>query len=134
MTVSTELQKAVIARLRTHPGVSALVGARIYDRPPDEPVPPYITLGPSDFTVSRPDELSLREETLQIDIWSEDDGNQTEAKDITDQVVEAFEGYSADMGTHALVDVSVFQVRVLRAPDNVTVHGVVQIECQIEAN
>ena len=43
--VATAFQKTLIAALRADAGVSALVGARVYDEPPQAAVLPYVRLG-----------------------------------------------------------------------------------------
>nr|MBA3570571.1 DUF3168 domain-containing protein [Pyrinomonadaceae bacterium] len=43
---SLELQKAIVAALRSAAGVTAIVGQRIYDQPPASPAFPYTSIGP----------------------------------------------------------------------------------------
>jgi len=43
---SLEIQQAVVAALKADGAVAALVGARVYDEPPEAPTYPLIELGP----------------------------------------------------------------------------------------
>lgn len=43
------LQKALVTALRADPGVSALVGARVYDEPPQDVMFPYLRVGNIDL-------------------------------------------------------------------------------------
>jgi hypothetical protein len=42
------LEACVVARLKADAGVSALVGGRVYDRAPERPTAPYLTVGRSE--------------------------------------------------------------------------------------
>ncbi|MGZ9812038.1 DUF3168 domain-containing protein [Pseudoroseicyclus sp. H15] len=49
------LQKGLIAALKAAPAIAALVGARVYDEPPQAPTYPYIRLGNLDRQPLRTD-------------------------------------------------------------------------------
>ena len=50
-----ELQRALVSALKADAGVAALVGARVYDEPPDPVVYPYVRLGDIDLRPLRTD-------------------------------------------------------------------------------
>jgi hypothetical protein len=128
---SQELQAAIYNQLATVQ-LSALVGGRVYENVPEKPEFPYISFGPSDVIPADPDLLTLRTETVQIDCWSRQHGQLSEAKALTDAIRTALHGYSVNLPTHGLLGLSVVLMRVFRDGDGKTVHGLVQVEAVIE--
>lgn len=132
MSASVGLQDVILVALRGNPGVTALVGSRIWDQAPADPAYPHITLGPSDFYTDDAECIFGRVETVQIDIWSRDQGKKWPCKKIVDAVKAALHGHAADMGADALVGLDVTLCRVMDDVDEITVHGIVQVEATIE--
>lgn len=132
MSVSVALQDFIIAQLLAAPDVTALVGTRIWDRPPVNPEFPYIALGATDFTLDDADCIDMREETVQIDCWSRDNGKKWPCKQIVDAIVKALRHPEGDLTTGALVDGSIDIARLLDDPDGISVHGIVQFTALIE--
>lgn len=133
MTVSNALQAAIYARLTTYAPLVALIGVKVYDMPGKDAVYPFASFGPMD---SVPDEIECVEaetQTLQIDIWSAAQDGQREAKAILDQVKVALHKWTGDLTAGALVIARVTQTRIMPDPDKSLTHGVVMVECDIEA-
>jgi len=128
---SLELQKALVARLRGDTGVAALVGTRIYDQPPPEPVYPYISLGPDQILPSRADCYDGKEVTLQVDAWSRGVGF-PEVKRIAEAICVALDDASLTLVGHRLVDIYEEDVRTMRDPDGATSHAVLTFRALTE--
>lgn len=132
MSASLSLQDAILAALKNDAEVQALVGARIWDRAPDKAAFPHITFGPSDIVPEDYECISARVETVQIDIWSRDQGKKWPCKRIVDAVKGALHRHTADLGDHALASLRVTLARVVDDPDGITVHGIVTCEATVE--
>jgi uncharacterized protein (DUF1800 family) len=119
MTVSTlEVQKALIALLKADAGVSAIVGARIYDAAPQDPTYPLITLGD---IAGRPWEGSGMdgwEDEFTVDIWSEKPGK-PEALQIAAASVAAIHRAEPALTTQQLVMASLMTQRAQLLEDGV---------------
>ncbi|MEO8531018.1 MAG: DUF3168 domain-containing protein [Deltaproteobacteria bacterium] len=132
MSASNEFQAAIVARLKTFSGLTALIAGRVYDNKPPSPVFPYISLGPADVVPAHSTCIPARDHTRQIDIWARQQGRKVVANDILDQVSLALDGYSTDIGTNALVAIEVVVAHVIDDPDGVTAHAVVHVTARIE--
>jgi hypothetical protein len=133
MSVSAELQKAVLAALLADSAVAAIVGTRVFDRMPADGDYPCITFGPSDYTLLELTCLGARIETLQIDCWTRADGRIWPARELADAVVAALHNAALSMAVNAFVTARVDGVRVFLDADGVTAHGVVSLESVLEA-
>jgi hypothetical protein len=116
------IQKAIVGRLRTDGGVTALVGTRVYDQPPPNPTFPYISLGPDNVVPSRADCYDGSDVTIQIDAWSRAVGF-PEVKAISEAVRLALHEYPLSVTDHRVIDVAMTEARVLRDPDALTNHA-----------
>lgn len=132
MSVSVSLTNFLINKMLADTAVASLVDNRIWDGPPASPVFPYITIGASDFTPTDADCIDMREETVQIDIWTRANGRKWPCKQIVDAVVNVMRRLKGDLATGVLVGVRVELSRVFDDPDGITAHGVVQITALIE--
>lgn len=132
MSAFLALQAAVIEAMRNDPGVTALIGARSYDRPPDNAVHPYVTLGPADAFEDDAEGITALEVTQQIDVWSLYQGGQSEARRVADAVRKALHNHETALADGTLVDMRVTAVRVMADPDGVTSHGVVTIQALVD--
>lgn len=132
MTASSELQKLVFDTLTGDAGLTAIVGARVYDRALPNAQFPFISFGPTSFFLVQDDCLAGRIETIQVDVWSESKGGKRQCKDIVDLVVDALNGLEAELSTVTVADMRVVLVQVLDDPDGITSHGVVQVEALID--
>lgn len=131
---AVEFQDAVLGLLKADAAVSALVGARIWDRMPASGTYPCITFGPSDFTPDDAECIVGRRETLQIDCWAQAQGRLWPARELADAVKAVLHEPATlpDLTTHALAEMRVVLVRVFLDADGVTGHGVVQVTGLIE--
>lgn len=127
MGVSSNLQRAVVARLRE--AVPA-VDRRVYDNPPETAQMPYISIGASYWSDASATCVRARTETLQIDVWASNRPDKRAAKDATDEVAEALEGWASD--AIAMHPLRVTLVRVMDDPAPGVVHGVVQVQAMVE--
>lgn len=132
MSVSVAFQDLLLAKLMADPVVSSLVGNRVWDSPPTSPEFPYIALGATDFTPTDVDCIDMREETVQIDIWTRANGRKWPCKQIVDAIVNVLRRFKGDLTAGALVGVRLELSRIFDDPDGITVHGVVQVTAMIE--
>ena len=128
---SLELQGAIVARLKAAAGLSALIGAHVYDDVPKKMVFPYATVGEGDETSDDADCIDGFEISLDIDIWSRAVGF-PEAKRISDEIRKALKAPDLSLPTNALVYFRHRQTRFLRDPDGLTSHAVMTFEAFAE--
>lgn len=119
-----ELQRATIAELKADAAVAALVGDRIYDELPPNPVFPYISIGPDQTLPQRFDCLDGSEITLQFDGWSRQPGY-IEAKRISEAVRRCLDGAPLELIGYRLIDLYLASSQTLRDPDGLTSHAVI---------
>lgn len=127
MGISSDLQRAIVARLRV--AVPALAG-RVYDSPTETAQMPYASIGPSYWTSDDAECIKARVETLQVDIWASNRPDKQAAKDATDEAAAALDGWASDVLTMHPLRVAL--VRVMDDPAPGVVHGVVQVEAMVE--
>lgn len=127
MGISSDLQRAIVARLRV--AVPALAG-RVYDSPTETAQMPYASIGPSYWTSDDAECIKARVETLQVDIWASARPDKQAAKDATDEAAAALDGWASDV--LAMHPLRVSLVRVMDDPTPGVVHGVVQVEAMVE--
>lgn len=128
MGISSDLQRAIVARLRV--AVPALAG-RVYDGPTETAQMPYASIGPSYWTSDDAECITARVETLQVDIWASNRPDKRAAKDAADEVAAALDGW-ADTGALTMHPLRVALVRVMDDPKPGVAHGVVQVEAMVE--
>lgn len=130
---SLPLQKAIVAALKGHSSVSALVGARVYDHVPGgDPEKPYISYGSSDILSEIASEYTGHDETLQIDAWSAGPGK-VEIKQLGRAIHKALHEQSLSLDENQrLVYLTVETVRYLPEPDFITQHAAVEVRARTE--
>ena len=127
MGISSDLQRVIVARLKA--AVPSVAG-RVYDTPPETAQMPYISIGPSYWNDDSAECIRARVETIQCDIWASNRPDKRAAKDATDEVAAALDGWAVeDLAMHPL---RVSLVRVMDDPAPGVVHGVVQVEAMVE--
>ncbi|WP_193336168.1 DUF3168 domain-containing protein [Devosia beringensis] len=149
MEPTYELQLAALNALRASTALTAMVGAKIYDRVPEKQVngqlvpdvvSPYISFGP---VTSLPDEaddsdcIDSEEITFQIDVWSWGSGlayGSVQCRQISGLVKKALHKADLQLTTHALVSIRHVLTRILRDSDGITNHGVIQFTALVESN
>lgn len=132
MSASVALQTAIYEALVADVGVSAIVQGRIFDRMPSDGDYPCVTFGPSQSIQVDLNCIDAREESIQLDCWSQDQGRLRPVKELTDAVKHALHTATLDLGVHALARLSLEQMRVFPDPDRVTGHGIIIFEAEIE--
>ena len=132
MSASSALQKAIVAAMKANAGIAALVGVRIYDEAPVEPVYPYISLGPTSFFTNRQDCFKRRTETVQIDIWDRSPARRQPCKAICDAIVAALDAAKLSLDDpYALARIDLVLARFMDDPDGIAKHGVLQFTCEV---
>lgn len=132
MSHSNALQAAIYARLTSYAPLVALVGTRVYDDPPKNAVYPYITFGPMDALTEDADDLDGAEVSLQLDVWSDAQDGQREAKAICDVTRSALHRWTANLSTGALAMIEVTRLRAIPDPQEHMTHGVITVDCAVE--
>lgn len=131
----------VVALLKADPAVAALVGTKIYDRPPHEDgVPsvasPYISLGPHDgLTEDSDDCMDLIELTFQVDAWSWGGGNaysRAEVSNIASAVRSCLHRREITLPA-ASVEIQHQMTRIMRDADGETNHAAMTFTAAIDA-
>lgn len=123
---SLEVRRAVVARLRSDIGVTALVGDRIYDDPPADPIWPFIRYGVP--IVGNYEATRLEGSTHRITIHAFDKGPGTAgAMKIGAAVVAAMKTLAfADL---SIIDLEWMDTRILNDPSTRgAYHAVVEFQ------
>ncbi|MDX0230245.1 DUF3168 domain-containing protein [Sinorhizobium meliloti] len=126
-----ELQGVVFDVLRADPEMISLVNGRIYDRVPENKVFPYVSFGPTDDFEDDADCIYGTDLTIQLDVWSREVGF-PEAKRICNAARNALHDKDLQLTENALVQIACRGIRMLRDPDGLTSHGIVEINAFIE--
>ena len=133
MSASRAFQDVVLATLLADATVSAAVGNRVYDGPPEGVTYPYISFGPTVFRPQRFQCVTSKEETLQIDVWTAGNGRGWPCKDIVEAVVAALDDVGLSLpDPYAMSRCDVEIARVIRDPEPQVWHGIVQLVAEIE--
>lgn len=132
MSVSAELQKAIYDALVADSAVGALIGDRIYDGVPKGAVFPYVSFGPTDSLTDDMECVAGRRETVQLDVWSRDQGKMRPCKEIMDAVKDALHFADLSLAVNALVLIRVDGQRLFMDQDGITAHGVLTVEADLE--
>lgn len=117
-----------IVRQRIISEVPALNG--VFDRATEGNATPYASLGPTFWTDASAECITGRSVTLQIDLW-DTSSSKGALEDLTDDVATALDGW-ADTDALTMHPLRVTLVRVLDDPDGISVHGIVQVEAEME--
>ena len=126
-----ELQGVIVSVLKSDPDMISLVQGRIYDRVPETRQFPYVSYGPSDDFEDDADCIEGSNLTVQLDAWSREVGF-PEAKRICNAMRNALHNRDLQLTDNALVLIECRGVRVMRDPDGLTSHGIVEINAFIE--
>lgn len=144
MDPTLDLALAAMNKLKATAAITALVAQRIYDRVPEKqtssgPMPdvpfPYISLGPTSATSDYYDCIDGLEVTLQFDVWSSGSGeaySSVQCRKIADLVRRALHDAELSLSSNALVTLTHRLTQIMRDPDGVTNHGVVQFMALVE--
>jgi hypothetical protein len=128
------LQVAIGQALVADAGVSALIGDRIYDQMPEKGEYPCIEFGPIDIVPDDQECVDGQIHTLQLNVWSRDQGRLGPCQDIVWAVRAALHDAELELpDPFAVCFVRVVLARVIPDPDGITAHGVVSVEATVEA-
>lgn len=130
-SAALEVQGWLVQTLKADPAVQAICGPRVYDRVPEEPVFPYISIGPSTETNESPDCMDSAEVFMQVDGWSREVGF-PEAKKLSAAVHGAVHDKDVSLPVNACCYVYHTGTQFLRDPDGLTSHAVIQLEAYVE--
>tara|TARA_Y100001951_G_scaffold105340_2_gene122096 strand:+ start:2839 stop:3231 length:393 start_codon:yes stop_codon:yes gene_type:complete len=129
MRAGRELRRIIMDRIMAE--VPGLAG-RVYDKAAEDTPYPYATLGPSYWNDESTDCFAARSIVVQVDVWHKVT-NKGECEDLTDDIATALDGY-ADTARLTMHPMQVPLVRVTDDPDGQSVHGIVQVESDVESN
>lgn len=132
MSVSNALQAAIYVRLTTFAPLMALIGAKVYDMPPQDAVYPFVSFGPMDALTDDADDVAGDEVSLQLDVWSAAQDGQREAKAICDAIHAALHRWSGSIDPGGLAMIEVSRRQVIPDPQEHLSHGIVTVDCAVE--
>lgn len=126
------VQKAAIDAMKASAALTAIVGARVYTRPPAGATKPYVSLGPVQVIAELADDYEGSDVRLQIDAWSAQPESTAEIMQIGRAIRAALQGASLTVAGQHLVLIEVEQTRYLTDPDGLTQHAVVIVRSRTE--
>lgn len=117
--IGDQLQVAIYAALTG----ANVAGGRVYDRPPESPTFPYVTIGDEQVIYDSDECATGFEVHPDVHVWSRPStGSKVEVKTLVAAVVEAVTGISSVSG-FSVVSSRFETSRVLRDPDGITEHA-----------
>lgn len=133
MTVDETIQAAIVARLKSFPGVTAIIGDAVYDYRPEGGPTNCIAFGPSDAFDDSAECISGGVERMQLDVYLDAGGQLAPCKALCRQIVKALDDYDVDLAApFALVSMTAQNFRVFLDPNGRTARGVVNVETHFE--
>ncbi|MBX5279130.1 DUF3168 domain-containing protein [Rhizobium sp. NLR13a] len=126
-----ELQGSIVARLKADAILSALIGSRVYDQPPEGATFPYFTIGEAQFLRDDATCVSGGQVYLTMHAWSRAVGF-PEVKRIADAVAESLHLAPLTLATNHLISINHRQTRVFRDADGLTSHAVIEFVAYVE--
>lgn len=121
-----ELQGAIVARLKNYAPLTALVGQKIYDRPPAAAQEPYVDIGEAQSLRADAECVDGQEVYLTLHAWSTYAGGFMEVKQVADAVVQALHQYPLALPTNRLVSINHRNTMTFRDPDGITSHAAIR--------
>lgn len=136
MNISEDLQRVLYGVLLTVPEVATLAGGRVYDRVPmkDGKVTatfPYVSFGPVNVIDDYAECVEGETHTIQLDVWSRAVG-QSECKNLVDTIRKALNRSQPELTDNAVVGINIPICQIVRDPDGLTTHGIIQVEIMVE--
>lgn len=141
MSPSFELISAAMNKLKATTAVTFFVDDRIFDRVPEKQdrspnvESPYISFGPTSGVPDDAECMDGVQITFQVDVWSWGAGDaysSAECHKLCDAVRRALHNAELALTQSALVTLTCELFRILRDPDGVTNHGVIQFTAVVE--
>lgn len=131
---SLALQKAVIAALKADAGVSALVGARVYDEPPQNVTFPYVRYGTDDLAPLRMSGDCVDDDiAFSVEVHSRPVAGRVEAKRIAQAVREALDDQTLTVAGFTLEWLQYTTQAITRAADGETYVATIAFEAALSA-
>lgn len=128
MSAALALQAAMVAALKADAAVAAIVGARVYDRVPEDVVFPFLVIDGVTETPDRAEDLASVEVAGVWRVWVRDGGRAGEtaprprATTLASAVAVALDGAALDLGAAwGLVDLACGRRDAQFAADGLTV-------------
>lgn len=129
-----ELQKLIFDTLKADATLTALTDD-VYDAVPPEAwdgtINGYVSFGPTDVVIDDADCITGGQHTFQIDCWSRQVGS-VHCKRMVDAVYAALHEQPLTLADNALVEIYVALRQVMRDPDGLTTHGIIQVTALID--
>lgn len=97
------MQKALVAALKADAGLSALVGNRVYDQPPQTPTRPFVRIGGIQPRPIRSDGKRAANLTFAIEVHSRPASGRVEATRCAEAIVAALDGVTLTVTGFTLV-------------------------------
>ena len=132
MSTTNALQRLIFERLVADTAVHAICADRIYDNVPDAVEFPYVSFGPITADEADAECIDGIDYVVQIDCWSREQGRRATLNALCDTVRRSLHEYHIEPASGALVEMRVTNFRVFRDPDNITMHGVIQVTAMME--
>ena len=133
-----ELQGAIVAALKADTAVTAIVGARIYDRVPRgsdgniSALMPFVGIGPWDELTEDADCVPGESIAVDIECWSDEPGFPQIHRLNAAVKAALHDDDTIQIAANALVYLTHTQTRTLRDPDGLTSHGILTFEAYVE--
>ena len=125
------LQKAIYQRLASDAGVTALVGARLFDNPPGDVTFPYLTLGEAQVDDWSDDIQSGAEHRLSLYVFSRV-GGRAEAKSVMGAVNAALHEADLTLEGHRLINLRFLNAETRQESDGATWRGTIRFRAVTE--
>jgi len=129
-----DLQKAVRAALVADAGVTALVGQRVYDEPPQDVTFPYLRFGETQPSAFDTDTTEGSEVSLSLEAHSRSASGRVEAVRIVEAVKEALHRQEASLtlAQHNLVEMIFQTYSVTRDDEGRGYTAVIALQAMLE--
>jgi hypothetical protein len=135
---SLEIQGAIVAVLKGDDVMRGLIGERVFDDVPRDPMSgdvtaafPYISFGREQVVPVDVDCIPGSEIYIDLDIWSREEGF-VEVKKIAWRMRKLLHDRDLGIEEAGLVSIAYDGRRLLRDPDGITRHGVVTFRAIVE--
>lgn len=128
-----EVQLGIVSMLMAHSSLEPTLGnpMRIYDQPPQDPVFPYLTFGPSQSRFIDAQDAPAQEHEFTLHMWSRYRGRR-EVREFIGFLASAIESGTPVMTDFRMVSVRPLFIDVFRMSDGLTTHGVLRLKAVTE--
>lgn len=128
--IETEIQKAVVARLRGNAPMVAAVAGGFRDEAAQPPVYPWVQVGEATATKDATFTEDCRNVLMRMHVWSRYAGSK-QASDIMALMGDLLDEHNLSVSGAVLESCEVEQTQVLRDPDGITRHGVFDLRVRV---